>query len=144
MSGYRFVLVGVGIAFLVNAGLGYLISRANVNDVREALVWMVGSLGTPGWADVGVLAGVLVVLAPAVALVAPRLRVLQLGDDTAGGLGVRVEVTRVAVLALAVARTAAGIGPGQPAHRGGALRRVARGADQPRAAAGVRPGELTT
>jgi iron complex transport system permease protein len=107
VSGYRFVLVGVGIAFMVNAGLGYLISRANVNDVREALVWMVGSLGTPPWAHVAVLAAALVVLAPGVALLAPRLRVLQLGDDTAGGLGVRVEMTRLAVLAVAVALAAA-------------------------------------
>jgi len=106
VSGYRFVLVGVGIAFLVNAGLGYLISRANVNDVREALVWMVGSLGTPAWSDVTVLAAVLVVLVPAVGVVAPRLRVLQLGDDLAGGLGVRVEVTRLTVLAVAVALAA--------------------------------------
>src|SRR5699024_9354308 len=44
VSGYRFVLVGVGVAFLMNAGLAYLTSRADVNDVREALVWMVGSL----------------------------------------------------------------------------------------------------
>lgn len=107
VSGYRFVLVGVGIAFLVNAGLGYLISRANVNDVREALVWMVGSLGTPAWTEVVGLAVVLVVLVPAVALLAPRLRVLQLGDDTAGGLGVPVEVTRLTVLAVAVALAAA-------------------------------------
>jgi iron complex transport system permease protein len=102
VSGYRFVLVGVAVAFLVNAGLGYLISRAAVNDVREALVWMVGSLGTPAWADVAALAVALALLVPAVGLLAPRLRVLQLGDDTAGGLGLRVEVTRLSALALAV------------------------------------------
>ncbi|WP_248259283.1 iron chelate uptake ABC transporter family permease subunit [Georgenia sp. EYE_87] len=107
VSGYRFVLVGVAVAFLVNAGLGYLISRAAVNDVREALVWMVGSLGTPAWADVAALAVAVLVLLPAVWLLAPRVRILQLGDDTAGGLGVRVEVTRLTALALAVALAAA-------------------------------------
>ncbi|GAA4286842.1 FecCD family ABC transporter permease [Georgenia daeguensis] len=107
VSGYRFVLVGVAVAFLVNAGLAYLISRAAVNDVREALVWMVGSLGTPAWADVVALAVALAVLLPAVGLLAPRVRILQLGDDTAGGLGVRVEMTRLAALALAVALAAA-------------------------------------
>ena len=106
VSGYRFVLVGVGIAFMVNAGLGYLITRADVNDVREALVWMVGSLGTPPWGDVAVLAAVLAVLVPIVGVLAARLRVLQLGDDTAGGLGVRVEATRLGVLAVAVALAA--------------------------------------
>ncbi|MEE6272324.1 iron chelate uptake ABC transporter family permease subunit [Georgenia sp. MJ206] len=106
VSGYRFVLIGVAVAFLVNAGLGYLTSRANVNDVREALVWMVGSLGTPPWGDVAVLAAILAVLLPLVALVARSLRILQLGDDAAGGLGVPVERTRLAVLALGVALAA--------------------------------------
>lgn len=102
VSGYRFVLVGVGIAFLVNAGIGYLITRTNINDVREALVWMVGSLGTPDRADLTVLAVALAVLLVLLAAVVPRLRILQLGDDTAGGLGVRVERSRLAVLAIGV------------------------------------------
>src|SRR5690606_32072352 len=55
VSGYRFVLIGVGVAFAVQAALAYLVSRADVNDVREALVWMVGSLGTPDWSEVGLL-----------------------------------------------------------------------------------------
>ncbi|UNX56352.1 iron chelate uptake ABC transporter family permease subunit [Georgenia sp. TF02-10] len=107
VSGYRFVLVGVGVAFLVNAGIGYLITRADVNDVPSALVWMVGSLGTPAWREVLVLAVALAVLVPLVALLAPALRALELGDDTAGGLGVPVERTRLTVLGVAVALAAA-------------------------------------
>lgn len=38
VAGYRFVLIGVGIAFAINAGIGYLLTRAEVNDVRAALV----------------------------------------------------------------------------------------------------------
>lgn len=106
VSGYRFVLVGVGIAFLVNAGLGYLITRSELNDVREALVWMVGSIGTPAWRDVAVVGTALILLTPLVAALAARLRVLQLGDDTAGGLGVGVETTRLGALAVAVALAA--------------------------------------
>lgn len=106
VSGYRFVLIGVGLAFLINAGLGYLITRSGLNEVREALVWMVGSIGTPEWGDVAVLGVALGVLLPVVALLAARVRILQLGDDTAGGLGVRVETTRLASLAVAVALAA--------------------------------------
>ncbi|HET8971619.1 MAG TPA: iron chelate uptake ABC transporter family permease subunit [Candidatus Nanopelagicales bacterium] len=102
VSGYRFVLIGVGIAFAVNAGIGYLLTRSEVNDVRSALVWMVGSIGTPPWPDVAVLAAALVVLLPLVAVAAGRLRILQLGDETAGGLGVPAERARFAVLAVAV------------------------------------------
>ncbi|MFC7405399.1 FecCD family ABC transporter permease [Georgenia alba] len=108
VSGYRFVLVGVGIAFLVQAGLAYLLSRADVGDARDALVWMVGSLGTPSWADVTILLLMLAVLVPLVAVLTGRLRIMQLGDDVAGGLGLRTEVTRLSALALAVALAAAG------------------------------------
>ncbi|TDE92612.1 iron ABC transporter permease [Occultella glacieicola] len=106
VSGYRFVLIGVGIAFAVNAGIGYLLTRAEVNDVRSALVWMVGSIGTPPWPDVGVLSVALLVLAPLVAVTVKRLRILQLGDELAGGLGVSAERARLAVLAVAVALAA--------------------------------------
>lgn len=106
MSGYRFVLVGVGVAFMVQAVLGYLITRGDVREVQQALVWTVGGLGSAAWGDIAVIALALVVLLPLVALFSARLRVLQLGDDTAGGLGVRVEATRFAIIVLAVALVA--------------------------------------
>ncbi|CAM3702200.1 iron chelate uptake ABC transporter family permease subunit [Occultella aeris] len=102
VSGYRFVLIGVGIAFAVNAGIGYLLTRSEVNDVRSALVWMVGSIGTPPWRDIAVLAVGMLVLVPLVGVSVGRLRILQLGDETAGGLGVGPERARLAVLAVAV------------------------------------------
>jgi len=106
VSGYRFVLVGVSLAFAVSSGLGYLLTRAAVDEVRAVLVWTVGSIGTPRWSAVGLLAGALVVLAPAVAVAAHRLRALELGDDLAGGLGVRPDLARLGVLAVGVALAA--------------------------------------
>ncbi|WP_166873771.1 iron chelate uptake ABC transporter family permease subunit [Salinibacterium sp. ZJ450] len=106
VTGYRFVLIGVGVAFMVQAVLGYLITRGDVRDVQQALVWMVGGIGGAAWADIAVLALALAVLLPALGLLAPRLRMLQLGDETAGGLGVRVESTRLALLLIAVALAA--------------------------------------
>lgn len=108
VAGFRFVLIGVAVAFVVNGAIGYLLTRSEVNDVRSALVWMVGSIGTPRWADVAVLAVVVVVLAPFVVGVSRQLRALALGDEAAGGLGVRVERARLLALALAVALTATG------------------------------------
>jgi iron complex transport system permease protein len=106
VSGYRFVLVGVGVAFLASAALSYLITRGEVRDVSQAMVWMVGGLGSASWSGIAVVAIALAILLPCVALLSPRLRILQLGDDTAGGLGVPVERTRLELLLVAVALVA--------------------------------------
>jgi len=106
VTGYRFVLIGVAMAFLVNGAIGYLLTRSQVEDVRSALVWMVGSIGTPGWGDVTVLALAVLALLPLVAVVVRRLRALELGDEAAGGLGVRVEPSRLLALGVAVALAA--------------------------------------
>ena len=108
VTGLRFVLIGVGVAFMANAVLGYLITRGQVDDVSQALVWMVGGLGNASWSGIVVLAIALAVLLPCIAALAPRLRMLQLGDETAGGLGVGVERTRLTLILLAVVLVAAG------------------------------------
>jgi iron complex transport system permease protein len=102
LTGYRFVLVGVAVAFLVEAVLGYLLTRADVRDAQAALVWLVGSLSGARWEDIGVLAASLTLLIPATAVLARALSVLQLGDQTAIGLGLGVQRSRVALLATAV------------------------------------------
>ena len=114
IAGYRFVLVGIGIAFMVQATLGYLLTRADVRDAQGALIWMVGSLSGTRWVEVAVAAIVIGALLPLVALLARRLTTLQLGDDLARGLGLRVDLSRVALLAVAVGLAAAGtaaVGP---------------------------------
>lgn len=108
VTGLRFVLIGVGVAFMANAVLGYLITRGEVNDVSQALVWMVGGLGGASWDSIAMLAITLVVVLPCAAVLAPRLRMLQLGDETAGGLGVDAERTRLLLLLVAVVLVAAG------------------------------------
>lgn len=107
VTGFRFVLIGVGVAFMVQAVLGYLITRGDVREVQQALVWMVGGLGSASWTDIAVVAAALVVLLPLVWVFSARLRLLQLGDDTAGGLGLRPESARLAILFLGVALVAA-------------------------------------
>ncbi|KGJ79619.1 iron ABC transporter [Cryobacterium roopkundense] len=112
--GYRFVLIGVGVAFMVQGLLAYLLSRADLRDAQDALVWLVGSVSGARWVDIGVVAALLAVLLPVLWVLSGRLRTLQLGDDTARSLGVRVESSRLALLALAVALAAvatAAVGP---------------------------------
>lgn len=103
MTGHRFVLSGIGVAYVCAAVVGYLLTRSEVNQAQVALRWMAGSLAQAEWALVQVLAAALAVLAPLVAVVARRLDLLLLGDDQAGSLGLRPEVVRAGVVALGVA-----------------------------------------
>jgi iron complex transport system permease protein len=104
--GYRFVLIGVGVAFMVQGLLGYLLSRADLRNAQDALTWLVGSVSGARWPEIAVLAAFLAVLLPAVGGLAGRMRMLQLGDDTASSLGVRAERARLALLVAAVALAA--------------------------------------
>ncbi|TFD33911.1 FecCD family ABC transporter permease [Cryobacterium cryoconiti] len=114
VAGSRFVLIGVGVAFMVDGVLGYLLTRADIRDAQDALAWLVGSVSGARWPEIAVLAGFLAVLLPTVGLLAGGLRALQLGDEAATSLGVSVERSRLALLVTAVALTAiatAAVGP---------------------------------
>jgi iron complex transport system permease protein len=80
VSGYRLVLVGIGISAMALAAIDYLLTRARIEEAVAATVWLVGSLNGRGWDQVRPLAGALVVLVPA-ALLGP---VLLLGADVIG------------------------------------------------------------
>ena len=101
-AGSRLILAGVGIAAALHAFVSFLMTRADIRTAADALVWLNGSLNSASWDRAGVLALALLVLIPAVAVLAGPLRILELGDDTASGLGVRVGTTRLAVVASAV------------------------------------------
>jgi len=106
VAGYRFVLIGVGVAFMVQGLLGYLLSRAQLRDAQDALTWLVGSVSGADWPEIVVVAVGLAVLLPIVRMLAPRLRALQLGDDLATSLGVGAERNRLGLLIVAVALAA--------------------------------------
>jgi iron complex transport system permease protein len=109
VQGYRLVLVGIGVAAMLQAGVSYVLTRGGLLDVQQAYVWMVGSLNGRGWEHVWPLAAALAVVAPALPAIARRLAALQLGDDLARALGVGVERARLVALGAAVALTGVAI-----------------------------------
>lgn len=103
LSSYRLVLVGIGIGAVANALISYLWTRAHLHDAASATVWLSGSLNGLGWESVTPLALGLLVLVPAAMVLARPLGLLQLGDDTARGIGLPLERARLVVLVVAVA-----------------------------------------
>ena len=101
-AGSRLILAGVGIAAALHAAVNFLMTRADIRTAADALVWLNGSLNSANWERAGLLALALLVLVPAVIALAAPLRILELGDDAAAGLGIRVGFTRLAVVITAV------------------------------------------
>ncbi|WP_243835577.1 iron chelate uptake ABC transporter family permease subunit [Arthrobacter sp. AG258] len=105
-AGNRLVLAGVGIAAALQAVVSFLMTRADIRTAADALVWLNGSLNSANWDRAGVLFLALAVLVPAVVFLAGPLRILELGDDAAAGLGLRVAGTRLALVVIAVSLAA--------------------------------------
>lgn len=114
VSSQRFVLVGIGLGAAATATTSYLVTRAELYEAAEAMLWLTGSLNGSGWDTVVPLALLLAVLVPAALLPARRLAALQLGDDAARGLGVRVERSRLLLLVAAVALAGVGTAAAGP------------------------------
>jgi iron complex transport system permease protein len=106
VSSYRLVLVGIGVGSVFLSIIEYLLTRADIYDAQRATVWLTGSLNGRGWEHVRPLLVVMVLALPVVLVLARPLRGLQLGDDTAHGIGVSVERSRAGLVLVAVVLTA--------------------------------------
>ncbi|WP_338674452.1 iron ABC transporter permease [Streptomyces sp. SCSIO 30461] len=113
-TGYRIVLVGVGVAWICTSATDYLLARGRQFEAHAALGWLVGNLNGRTWQQIGPLALTLAVLLPAAALLGRLMRTLQLGDDVARGLGTRVQTVRVTVLLCSVGLVAFGTATAGP------------------------------
>jgi len=102
VAGTRLVLIGIGVGAMARSLTSWVLSKAGGWDFAEALRWLTGSLNGATW-DLTVPALVaLVLLAPVLLALTRQLGALQLGDDTASALGIRVERTRVVAIVAAV------------------------------------------
>ena len=111
-AGTRLILIGIGIAAMLQSVISYMLSRAASWDIQTAMQWLTGSLNNASWERVTPLAIAAAVILPLMLTQGRAMGALQLGDDSASGLGVRVNRTRllfilgaVALLAFATAAT---------------------------------------
>lgn len=102
ISGYRFILIGIGVSQFMLSIVGYIVARADLYDARQAMTWLVGTVGQAGSGELRILLGALVLLIPAALILERPLRSLELGDDTAKALGTRVEASRLALIVLSI------------------------------------------
>ncbi|WP_062288200.1 FecCD family ABC transporter permease [Demequina phytophila] len=103
----RLILAGIGIGFVAQSLSQYALTRMDVHDAGNALGWLVGSVTGRTWTHVTVCAVILAALLPVVLWHARALRTMEMGDDAARALGVRVGLSR-SILAVCSVLLAAG------------------------------------
>ncbi len=102
VEGSRLILIGIGVAAMLDSVTTYLMSQAAQWDLQEAMRWLTGSLNGTTWNQVVPVLIALVVCGTVLLSQAKNLSLSQLGDDAATALGVRVNRTRLLVILSAV------------------------------------------
>jgi iron complex transport system permease protein len=109
VSGYRLILVGIGVSSVLASFISYLLMKAQIIDAQEAYVWLTGSLNGRGWTDVQIGLVGTALLVPVLVGLGPGLRMSEMGDDTARALGVPVDRNRVCALGFGAVLCAVGV-----------------------------------
>lgn len=86
-----FLLAGLAIAAIANAGIGLLVFVADDRQLRDITFWLLGSLSGATWPKAGMVAPVALLALLSIPLIARGLDVLVLGEAEAFHTGVDVE-----------------------------------------------------
>ncbi|HEU5484475.1 MAG TPA: iron chelate uptake ABC transporter family permease subunit [Microlunatus sp.] len=106
VAGYRLVLVGIGIGAMLTAVIDYLMTRAQIWDAQVALLWLTGSLNGASASEMRPLLLLMIIILPLAVWAGGALAGLQLGDDAATSVGIRVERSRLSLILIGVALAA--------------------------------------
>ncbi|MFJ9130164.1 FecCD family ABC transporter permease [Streptomyces sp. NPDC102340] len=114
VHGYRLVLVGIGVSAVLGAATSFLYIRADIGKAAQAASWTIGSLNDRGWTEARTAALGLIFCVPVVMVFGRRLTMLEMGDDTAGALGVPPERSRLILLCAGTGLTAMAVAAAGP------------------------------
>lgn len=104
-----FLLGGLAIAALANAGIGLLVFTADDRQLRDITFWLLGSMGGATWLKASVIAPFAVAMVLAMPLLARGLDRLVLGEAEAFHMGVDVERLKRRSIVLVSAMTGAAV-----------------------------------
>ena len=112
-TGFRLIVVGLAVSAALGAVNAYLVTRARVEDAMLVGFWGAGSLTRIEAGSLPMWLGAAAVLLVSAGLLAPSLGIIELGDQTAGALGIQLEPRRaiLVVVGAASAVVTAAAGP---------------------------------
>lgn len=114
MSGTRFVLVGIGIAAVLQGINQLLIVKASLSAAQTAQQWLVGSFNATTWGETTTFAIAIAVLSPLALVLARSLSIMMTGAEMAVGLGVPVGRRRLQLIAMGVILVAISVAAAGP------------------------------
>lgn len=92
------ILAGIAMNFIFSSVSTLLSYYSNSEDLKSLTLWMMGNLGRGTWQDIVPLSVVFLFTLPILFMQNQKLNILNTGDESAKGLGVNVENTRIVVL----------------------------------------------
>jgi iron complex transport system permease protein len=104
-----FLLAGLAIAAIANAGIGLLVFVADDRQLRDITFWLLGSLSGSTWSKAATLAPVLAIALMASMFIDRGLDVLVLGESEAFHAGIDVERLKRICIVLVSAMTGAAV-----------------------------------
>ncbi|MFI7597367.1 FecCD family ABC transporter permease [Actinoplanes sp. NPDC049681] len=106
VQGFRLIIVGIAVSAMLGSANQWFITKVDLQAAFAAALWGQGTLNGLGWAQVTPVVVTVGALCLVLLAYGPRLALLEMGEDAAAALGVRVEPTRSAYLIIGVALTA--------------------------------------
>ncbi|GGF63572.1 putative siderophore transport system permease protein YfhA [Paenibacillus albidus] len=110
ISPFRLVLVGLGISTAAGALTMFLLISGPSHLAAQVLNWMTGSVYGTNWTYIGLLWPWVVAIIPLSMLYARELNIQALGEETAQGLGSRLQLSRLMLLIYCVVLAGAAVG----------------------------------
>ncbi|WP_312188207.1 iron-enterobactin ABC transporter permease [Leclercia sp.] len=104
---FRLIIIGIGMRAMLMAFNTWLLLQASLETSLSAGLWFAGSLNGLTWAKTLPAAPLILLMFVCALLLVKRMRLLEMGDDSACALGVSVERSRLLLMLVAVVLTAA-------------------------------------
>ncbi|RLP82736.1 iron-enterobactin ABC transporter permease [Mycetocola lacteus] len=101
-QGFRLIIVGIAVGSMLASVTSWLILNSDLRVSMMAASWGMGTLNGAGWDRIFPAVACLVPLGVLCAVMADRMHLLEMGDDTAAALGVRTGRVRALLLVAGV------------------------------------------
>ncbi|MFC0523938.1 FecCD family ABC transporter permease [Pontibacillus salicampi] len=108
-SPIRIVLIGIGLATLLDALTRLFMILGPIYRAADANLWLTGSVYATNWQEVKIIVPIITILVALSLLIARRINIQELGEELASGAGSSVQRDRVLFIIVSTALAGASV-----------------------------------